>query len=342
MIFALAITGPTASGKTALSIGLAEHYSAEIISCDSMQIYKGMDIGTAKATAEERARVPHHLIDFLSPTESYNVETYRSEAISTVREISLRGKMPIFVGGTGLYIDSVSRGGAQDAPESDPEYRERILADIKTDEDLTRLWERLRSIDPESAEKIHKNNVKRVIRALEIYDKTGRPKSQLDKESVSARGEVFVGMITIDFLDRELLYNRVDKRVDIMMSDGLLDEVRSLYDRGLISSGTALYDRGLISSGTAAAAIGYKEIIEYLEGRCTLNEATDAIKLASRRYAKRQLTWFRREKNAKVIYADTPDGRIKGSEQMLTEAIILAEELRREYNDVKGKEINEG
>ena len=330
MIFALAITGPTASGKTALSIGLAEHYSAEIISCDSMQIYKGMDIGTAKATAEERARVPHHLIDFLSPTESYNVETYRSEAISTVREISLRGKMPIFVGGTGLYIDSVSRGGAQDAPESDPEYRERILADIKTDEDLTRLWERLRSIDPESAEKIHKNNVKRVIRALEIYDKTGRPKSQLDKESVSARGEVFVGMITIDFLDRELLYNRVDKRVDIMMSDGLLDEVRSLYEAGLISS------------GTAAAAIGYKEIIEYLEGRCTLDEATDAIKLASRRYAKRQLTWFRREKNAKVIYADTPDGRIKGSEQMLTEAIVLAEELRREYNDVKGKEINEG
>ena len=265
MIFALAITGPTASGKTALSLGVAERLSAEIISCDSMQIYKEMDIGTAKATVAERALVPHHMIDFLSPTESYSVEEYRAGAIACAREITGRGKLPLFVGGTGLYIDSVGRCNAQDAPESDPEYRERILAELKSEEDVTALWERLREVDPESAEKIHKNNVRRVIRALEIYDKTGKPKSQLDRKSLIGEREVFVGMITIDFLDRELLYRRIDKRVDIMIEEGLLSEVESLYRRGLISS------------GTASAAIGYKEIIEYLDGRCSLEEAVKLL-----------------------------------------------------------------
>ena len=321
MIFSLAITGPTASGKTALSLGLAEALSAEIISCDSMQIYREMDIGTAKATAEERARVPHHLIDFLSPTESYSVESYRASAIECAKDITSRGKLPIFVGGTGLYIDSVSRALSQDAPESNPEYRDNILATLKTDEDITALWERLRLVDPESAEKIHKNNVKRVIRALEIYDTTGKPKSLLDKESQGGKSEVFVGMITIDFLDRELLYGRVDTRVDIMMDEGLLDEVRSLYDRGLLSS------------GTASAAIGYKELVDYIEGRCSLDEAVDNIKLASRRYAKRQLTWFRHEKNAKVIYADHPGGRMKNAEEMLSEALLLAKEFKIQFEN---------
>lgn len=320
MIFALAITGPTASGKTSLSLNLAERLSAEIISCDSMQIYKGMDIGTAKATEEERARVPHHLIDFLSPTESYSVESYRASAIACAREIVERGKLPIFVGGTGLYIDSVSRALSQDAPESDPEYREKILSEIKTDEDITALWERLRAVDPESAEKIHKNNVKRVIRALEIYDATGKPKSHLDKESRGGEHEVFVGMITIDFHDRELLYRRVDTRVDIMMREGLLDEVRSLYEAGLLSS------------GTASAAIGYKELVEYIEGRCTLDCAVERLKLATRRYAKRQLTWFRHEKDARVIYADTPDGKMRSGEELTAEALEIASQLRSEFN----------
>lgn len=324
MIFALAITGPTASGKTALSLDLAERLSAEIISCDSMQIYRGMDIGTAKATAAERARAPHHLIDFLSPTESYNVETYRASAIECARDITDRGRLPIFVGGTGLYIDSVSRPLSQDAPESDPAYRERALAEIKTDKDIDALWERLRAVDPESAEKIHKNNVKRVIRALEIYDTTGRPKSLLDKESLAGEREVFVGMITIDFHSRELLYERVDKRVDIMIREGLLDEVRSLYDAGLLSS------------GTASSAIGYKELVEYIEGRRTLDDAIEDLKLASRRYAKRQLTWFRHEKDARRIYADTPDGRMRDAEDMLSEALALADEFRREFDSMKG------
>lgn len=330
MIFALAITGPTASGKTALSLMLAERLSAEIISCDSMQIYRGMDIGTAKATAEERAVCPHHLIDFLSPTESYSVEEYRVSAIECAKDVTARGRLPIFVGGTGLYIDSVGRCNAQDAPESDPEYRDKILAEIKCDDDVTALWERLRAVDPESAEKIHKNNIRRVIRALEIYDKTGRTKSALDRESTEGMPDVFVGMITIDFHDRELLYKRVDLRVDLMMKEGLHDEVKSLYDAGLLSS------------GTASAAIGYKEIVDHLEGKCSLDEAVEAIKLASRRYAKRQLTWFRHERGARVIYADTPDGKLKSADEMLSEALEIEHELRSEYEKMKGDKNNEG
>lgn len=329
MIFALAITGPTASGKTALSLGLAEGLSAEIISCDSMQIYRGMDIGTAKATAAERARVPHHLIDFLSPTESYSVEEYRRAAIDIARDITKRGRLPLFVGGTGLYIDSVARPKAQDAPESDPEYRDRLLAELWGEDAATILWERLRQVDPESAEKIHKNNTRRVIRALEIYDKTGVPKSVLDRNSLMGEREVFVGMITIDFLDRELLYRRIDARVDIMMDEGLLSEVETLYRAGLLSS------------GTASSAIGYKELIDYIEGRATLAEAVDRLKLVSRRYAKRQLTWFRHEVGAKVIYADTPDGRMKSADEMLVEALVYERELRSDFKKMKGEVNNE-
>ena len=324
MIFSLAITGPTASGKTALSLGLAERLNAEIISCDSMQIYRGMDIGTAKATEEERSKAPHHLIDFLSPLESYSAENYRADAIAVAKDITSRGRLPLFVGGTGLYIDTVKRGIAPDSPESDPEYRDRMLFSLKTDEDIDALWQSLSAVDPESAEKIHKNNVKRVIRALEIYHKTGKPKSQLDRESLEVKGEVFVGMITIDFLDREKLYERVDRRVDIMMEEGLLSEVESLYKAGLLSG------------GTAAQAIGYKELVEYIEGRCSLAEAVEALKLASRRYAKRQLTWFRHERDARVIYADRPDGSMKGAEEMLLEATGIAEDFLREYEKTKG------
>ena len=324
MIFSLAITGPTASGKTALSLGLAERLNAEIISCDSMQIYKDMNIGTAKATEEERARATHHLIDFLSPTESYSAENYRTDAIKVARDVTSRGRLPLFVGGTGLYIDTVKRGMAPESPESDPEYREKILSSLKSDEDINALWERLREVDPESAEKTHKNNVKRVIRALEIYDKTGKPKSQLDKESLNYKGEVFVGMITIDFHNRENLYRRVDLRVDMMMEEGLLSEVESLYHRGLLSS------------GTASQAIGYKELVDYIEGRCTLAEAVDNLKLASRRYAKRQLTWFRHEKDARVIYADLPEGGMRSAEDMIAEAISIANDFRQEYELTKG------
>ena len=328
MIFSLAITGPTASGKTALSLSLAEALGCEIISCDSMQIYRDMNIGTAKATAEEQARVKHHLIDFLSPLEGYSAEVYRTSAIECAKGICERGKTPLFVGGTGLYIDSVMRGASLSAPESDPDYRERLLADIKTDEDIAALWERLREVDPESAEKIHKNNVKRVIRALEIYDKTGKPKSLFDKESRAASPEVFVGMITLDFLNRDVLYSRVDRRVDLMMEEGLFEEVRGLYDAGLL--------RGQ----TASAAIGYKELVEYIEGRCSFAEAIDLIKLASRRYAKRQLTWFRHEGDKETIFVDKPDGSIKSVDELLAEATSIAEKYKEKF--ITECENNEG
>lgn len=315
-MLALAITGPTASGKTLLSLGLAEKYGAEIISCDSMQIYRGMDIGTAKATASEQQRARHHLIDFLSPTENYSAERYRADALEIAREITERGRLPIFVGGTGLYIDTLCRASGESIPESDPQYREKILSSIKGEEDVLTLWQRLYEVDSESAEKIHKNNVKRVIRALEIYDKTGTPKSELDRLSKEAASDITVRMITIDFHNRENLYARVDARVDAMMAEGLLCEVEGLYRCGLLVEGT-----------TASQAIGYKELVEYFEGVASLSEAVEKIKLSSRRYAKRQLAWFRHVTDAVRIYADGEDGRMKTADAFLCEAAELADAL---------------
>ncbi len=311
MISALAIVGPTASGKTALSLELAERLSGEIISCDSMQIYKGMDVGTAKATAAEQARAPHHLIDVVDPTENYSVEAYRQAAVKCAEDISGRGKLPIFTGGTGLYLDSLLRAPQADVPESDPLYREELIR--SAGESYTDvLWDRLRSVDPDSAEKIHKNNVKRVIRALEIYDKCGVTKSELDRRSKIAPPEISVLIIALDFHDRELLYSRIDRRVDVMLKDGLLGEVTQLYSSGK-----------LLDSTTASQAIGYKEIVEYLRGECTLSEATDKIKLASRRYAKRQLTWFHHTDGVVRIFADDEAGRIRDIGNVTDEALRI-------------------
>lgn len=320
MIFALSLTGPTASGKTALSLALAERLGAEIISSDSMQIYKGMNIGTAKATAEEQARVKHHLIDFLDPRESYSVERYRTDAMCAIRDVHSRGRLPMLVGGTGLYVSALVRGSLEDSPESSPEFRESLLSLAESDSGKEELWQRLLSVDPESAEKIHKNNVKRVIRALEIYEATGRRKSELDRETRTAHTEVCVGMITLDFHSRDTLYSRVDKRVDIMMEEGLLSEVEGLYREGM-----------LLPETTAAQAIGYKELIEYIEGRSSLDCAVESIKLATRRYAKRQLTWFRHVEGAKRIFADSDGGSMKGEEELLSEALSLYGELLSDF-----------
>jgi len=286
-----------------------------------MQIYKEMDIGTAKATAPEQARVPHHLIGFVSPTESYSVELYREAAVSCALDISSRGKLPLFVGGTGLYLNSLLRAPLKDSPGSDPEFRERLLGEVKSEGDAAALWERLRAVDPDSAEKIHRNNVKRVIRALEIYRSTGVTKTELDRRSLEAASDIFVGMITLDFHDRELLYSRIDRRVDIMMEEGLVSEVESLYVRGLLPEGS-----------TARQAIGYKEIIEYFEGRCSLESAVEAVKLSSRRYAKRQLTWFRHTEGAYTLYMDTPEGRMRPLSEVTLEAVGAVEKFRNDYN----------
>ena len=300
MIKAIAITGPTASGKTALSIDIAGRIGAEIISADSMQIYKEMDIGTAKATEGEQAAVPHHMIDVVSPLESFSVEAYRERALIAARDITARGLVPLFVGGTGLYVDSFTRSSQSDAPMSDPAYRDRLLAQYVGEQGRLELWRRLTEIDPESAEKIHYNNVKRVIRALEIYDTTGVTKSELDRRSKEKSTEIDVGMVTLDFHERELLYSRIDKRVGMMLDDGLVSEVESLYKRGLLPDGT-----------TASQAIGYKELIGYIRGECTLDEAADAIRLASRRYAKRQLTWFRHRGDACRVFVDDGAGKMR-------------------------------
>ena len=309
MIRTLAITGPTASGKTAISIEIAKSIDAEIISCDSMQIYRGMDIGTAKATEEERREVPHHLIDVVSPYEDFSAESYRRLATEAAREISGRGKIPMFVGGTGLYIDTVMRAPSESVPESSREYRDSMMEKIKTDADIEVLWQRLAEIDPESAAAIHKNNVRRVIRAVEIYERTGKPKSYFDRLSREKNSEISVDMITLDFHNRDNLYSRVDLRVDEMIKSGLVDEVRSLYRAGLLKD-----------EYTAAQAIGYKEIISALRGEITLAEAAELIKLSTRRYAKRQLTWFRHETEAHRIYLDTDSGKMRNFEDILSEA----------------------
>ena len=313
MMQAFAITGPTASGKTALGIALARELGGEIISCDSMQIYREMTVGTAKATAEERAEAPHHLIDFLSPNESYSADNYRADALRAVEDITKRGKLPIFVGGTGLYLDTVARGCAEGVPPSDSCRRESILASVNGDAHA--LWERLYEVDPESAEKTHENNLKRVLRALEIYDATGKPKSYFDALTRESKSPVRIAMITLDFHDRELLYRRIDRRVDAMLEAGLLEEARSLYERGYLREGT-----------TAAQAIGYKELLSYLERRTTLEVAVDELKLASRRYAKRQLTWFRRE-DAYRLYLDTEEGVMRDMRDILDELLAVARKI---------------
>ena len=316
MSFALAITGPTASGKTSLSLSLAERLGCEIISIDSMQIYRDMNIGTAKATAEERARVPHHMIDFLPPSESYSAEDYRADAMRALADIESRGRLPLFVGGTGLYMDTVMRGAELMSPPSSEELKARLLASATTDEEREALWQRLLEVDPESANKTHKNNVRRVVRALEIYELTGKTKTYFDELSRQSAPDVKVGMITLDFHNRDNLYERVDLRVDQMMEEGLLDEVKTLYHGGI-----------LVKNTTAAQAIGYKEIISYLDGECTLEEAVDFLKMSTRRYAKRQLTWFRHNEGAKRLYIDREDGTMKDKDELLSELYAFADEL---------------
>lgn len=314
MIRALAITGPTASGKTSLSLKVANELGCEIISCDSMQIYKGLDIGTAKATESERSLVRHHLIDFLSPSESYSVERYREEAIAAAKDITARGLIPLFVGGTGLYIDSVVRPLANESPIGSDEIRCALTERGSTDEGRQGLYEYLLKVDPITAEKTHKNNLKRVVRALEIYEMTGKPKSYFDGLTLAAASEISLKMITLDFHERENLYKRVDLRARQMINDGLLDEAKMLYEMPELSS-------------TARQAIGYKELFSYFDGERELDECIEDIKLASRRYAKRQLTWFRREENAVRIYVDGEDGTMKAAECLEEEVLECAKQL---------------
>lgn len=323
MIKAIALTGPTASGKTALSLALAEHIGAEIISCDSMQIYKQMDIGTAKATEAEKAIAPHHLIDIVMPCEQYSAEDYRSDALAAAKDIIERGRTPLFVGGTGLYIDTLMRAQGEGSPPSDPAVR-AALTEYAEKNGAEALWQRLAAVDPVSAEKTHMNNLRRVVRALEIYEVSGKPKSYFDELSRRVTPDAGIFMITLDFHDRENLYSRVNERVDAMMTEGLLEEVSTLYAAGLLKP-----------EYTSAQAIGYKEIISYLEGRCTLDEAVEQIKLSTRRYAKRQLTWFRHEADRHVLYIDREDGTMKNKDELIAELFVLAKSAKEFISEGK-------
>lgn len=306
----LAVVGPTASGKTALSVRLAEKMDGEILSCDSMQIYRRMDIGTAKPTIEERCGVVHHLFDIADPDEPYSCADYVRDAQKVIDVVVKNGKLPILCGGTGLYLDSLLRGGNFEETETDPVLREelRLYAEEKGNH---ALHERLRAVDPESADAIHENNVKRVIRALEIYMTSGMTKTEADARSRRFDSPYDAKVIGLRFEDRELLYRRIDRRVDLMLSDGLLEETKRLMEEGVFEK-----------NSTAAQAIGYKELLGYLRGETTLAESVESLKRATRRYAKRQMTWFGAKEYVEWITLDR-DGKIKDANEILKDALDI-------------------
>ncbi len=282
------LTGPTAVGKTKLSIDLAKALGGEIISADSMQVYKHMDIGSAKITEKEMDGVPHHLIDVLSPFEEFHIVRFQGLAKKEMEDIYSRGRIPIFVGGTGFYIQAVTKDIDFTEGEEDKEYREE-LSRLATEKGNEFLHEMLRNIDPKSAEEIHANNVKRVIRALEFYKENGFPISQHNEEQKQNETPYNLAYFVLN-APRELLYERIDRRVDEMMENGLMEEVQKLKDMGCRRDMTSMQ------------GLGYKEILSFLEGEVPLEEAVRILKRDTRHFAKRQLTWFRRESD--VIWVD--------------------------------------
>lgn len=276
------LTGPTAVGKTALSIGLAKAVDGEIISADSMQVYRKMNIGTAKIQQSEMQGVRHHLIDILDPGEDFNVVLFKKYALEAMKDIYSRGKIPVVVGGTGFYIQALLYDINFEDNDNDMSYREELQT-LAAEHGNSYIHDMLAGVDPESAEKIHENNVKRVIRALEFYKKTGTKISEHNEaESQKESPYNFEYFVLND--DRQKLYDRIDRRIDIMLEDGLLDEVKSLVDEG--------YSRDLVSM----QGLGYKEMIDYIQERYTLDEAVYILKRDTRHFAKRQVTWFKREK----------------------------------------------
>ena len=288
---AIAVVGPTASGKSALALLLAERFGGEIVSCDSMQIYRGMDIGTAKPTPEERRRVPHHMIDILDPDEPYSAADYGDAAARVATEILSRGKLPVFCGGTGLYLTAALTGRHGDAPPSDPALRTELTERGKTEEGRAKLYGELASVDPVSAAATHPNNLRRVVRALEIYRLTGKTKSVFDEESRNCPPRFDCLTLGLDFPERGALYRRIDRRVDEMTAAGLYNEAKTLWEKGYLAPGT-----------TAGQAIGYRQFLPCFTGDLTPEEAAEEIKLATRRYAKRQLTWFRAQEG--IVWLD--------------------------------------
>ena len=291
----IVIAGPTASGKTSLGVELAKKINGEVISADSMQIYKDMTIGTAKPTPEETENIPHYLIDFVSPDERYSVADFKKDAEEKIDEILAKGKVPIIVGGTGLYIDSLVYGIEFPDIEYDEEYRNSLMKEAETEEGLNKLYEEAKKIDPEAMEKISPSDKKRISRVLEIYHATGKTKTELEIKSREKGVKYDYIVFAIDW-DREKLYERINLRVDIMIEQGLVDEVKEVYNK---------YEK----FPTAMQGLGYKEVVEYLEGKISFEEMVEKIKLETRHFAKRQLTWFR--KNKDIIWIDGQQDKLK-------------------------------
>lgn len=300
----LAVVGPTASGKTALGVSICKKIQGEVVSCDSMQIYKGMNIATAKPTAEETEGIPHHLIDFVNPTETFSVAKYCELAKNAIQDITARGKTPVLVGGTGLYYSSLVDNINFLEEETDFEYRE-FLKTRANNEGADILLEELKKIDSETASRLHANNVGRIIRALEIYHTTGKTITEQNELSRANPSPYDVKAVCLDAKDRQFLYNRINLRVDLMLKAGLVDEAKTFFENN--------------AGRTAVQAIGYKELKPYFDGTATLDECVENLKMQTRRYAKRQLTWFRRDERINFLHIDEYN-----SLQELTKAALNA------------------
>lgn len=299
----IVIGGPTASGKTSLSIELAKKINGQIVSADSMQIYKDMNIGTAKPDKEEMQSIKHYLIDFISPEDRYSVADYKKDAKKAIKEIIEKGKTPIVVGGTGLYIDSLIYEIEYNEIQTDLKYREELEKRV-LEEGLENLYNEAKKIDPEAIKKISINDKKRILRILEIYKETKKTKTQLELES-RKEPEYDYKVFAIN-MNREILYDRINKRVDIMIEKGLIEEVKNICNK-------------YKEFPTAMQGLGYKEVVEYLEKKVTKEEMIEKIKMESRRYAKRQLTWFR--KNKQTIWLD-------GLQDVQNNIKIILEEIK--------------
>lgn len=287
----IVICGPTASGKTALSIELAKKINGEIVSCDSMQIYEDMNIGTAKPTLEEMQGIKHYLIGYVSPEKRYSVADYKKDAKKAIKEIIEKGKNPIVVGGTGLYIDSLIYEIEYQDIKLDEEYRKKLEEEVQ-EKGLETLYEKAKQIDAKAIEKISPTDKKRILRVLEIYHATGKTKTEQEIESRKKEVEYDYKVFALNW-DREKLYERINKRVDIMFEQGLIQEVKNILNK---------YSK----FPTAMQGLGYKEVVDYLNGIYTKEEMIEKIKMETRRYAKRQLTWFR--KNKQTIWLNAEDG----------------------------------
>jgi len=291
----LVINGPTASGKTALAVEMALRHNGEVVSADSMQIYRRMDIGTAKPTPEEMRGVPHHMLDVADPEEDFSVARYVDMAARCVDDILSRGRLPILAGGTGLYIDSLLSGRTFAAFSPESPLRGELEARLAGEGGGALLAE-LAKVDPDTAARLHPNDGKRIVRALEVYLSTGKTMTQHNAETLAIPPRYDALTITLGFQRREDMWGRIDRRVDVMMADGLVAEVQALLDSGVPHKCTAMQ------------AIGYKEMVSALRGNGAVEEAAEEIKLRSRQYAKRQLTWFKRNQGAKwLLWGESPD-----------------------------------